>query len=266
MDKHRIESVSFAGSGNVASNLAPALRKAGYHIRDIWSRDSKNAERLALATGARPVESFNALDGSVDLLLIALPDSVIPEFAGRITGSVHFTGIIAHTSGSLSLKSLQDVHTASGVFYPLQSFTRHTHPDVSAVPFCIEGSTDEIAGRLSAVAKSLSPDVRLIDSRQRLQIHLAAVFASNFTNYLYSVSETLLQNAGVEPDILLPLIRETAGRLQSGSAVNFQTGPAIRGDLSTIETHLKLLSNDPSLASIYRLLSDGIVKMKANIT
>ncbi len=264
MKSQRIESVSFAGSGNVALNLAPALLKAGYRIRDIWSRDAGNAEKLALATGARAVSTPEALDGTVDLLLIALPDSVIPDFAGRIAGSVHFTGIIAHTSGSLSLKSLQNLHAASGVFYPLQSFTRHTHPDISAVPFCIEGSTDEITRQLTAVAKSLSSDVRQIDSQQRLQIHLAAVFASNFTNYLYSVSETLLQNAGVEPDILLPLIRETAGRLQSGSAVNFQTGPAIRGDLSTIETHLQLLGNDPHLANIYRMLSEGIVKKKEN--
>lgn len=266
MKNQQVRTVSFAGAGNVAVNLAPALLEAGYRIRDIWSRDVRNAEALANITGARAVQAPEALDGTVDLLLIALPDSVIPDFAGRIAGKGQFSGIIAHTSGSLSLKSLENLDSASGVFYPLQSFTRQTHPDISAVPFCIEGSTDEIARQLTAVARSLSSDVRQIDSHQRLQIHLAAVFASNFTNYLYAVSETLLQNAGVEPDILLPLIRETAGRLQSGSAVNFQTGPAIRGDMSTIATHLHLLSNDPHLANIYRMLSEGIVKNKENKT
>jgi len=262
MQGKRISSISFAGAGNVAGYLAPALMHAGFKIVSIFSRNAEKAGELASLTGAKPVFFVEDIDNDADLLILALPDEAIPGFSKSLKEAGKFKGIVAHTSGSQSLGSVTRYHTQGGVFYPLQSFTRFSSPDIAKVPFCIEGATPEVAERLVEVASSLSADVRLIDTPQRAQIHLSAVFACNFTNYLYSVSDCLLAESGVKPDILLPLIRETALRISGGDAAAMQTGPAVRKDWSTIDMHLNMLRNHPEWKEIYKTMSELIVKLK----
>jgi predicted short-subunit dehydrogenase-like oxidoreductase (DUF2520 family) len=257
-----IQRISFAGSGNVAWHLASALFKAGFEIISVYSRNTESAGLLAAAVGAKSVTSVSEIDRETDLLILALPDQVIPEFSAELKRIGKFAGIVAHTSGSQTMEVISGNHAMAGVIYPLQSFTRKSMPDISVVPFCIEGSTPQVAGMLAAVAKTLSVDVRFIDSARRASIHLAAVFACNFSNYLYAVSDCLLTRSAVNPDILLPLIRETAGRLKGGDAASQLTGPAVRKDWSTIEKHLSMLSENPDLTELYKTLSNHIVKLK----
>ena len=44
-----------------------------------------------------------------------------------------------------------------------------------------------------------------------------------------------------------------------------QTGPAIRGDIKTIEKHIKLLSKNKDAQKIYRLMSESIIDKKTNL-
>lgn len=257
-----VQRISFAGSGNVAWHLASALFNAGYEIKSVYSRNTETAGLLAAAVGAKPVTSVFEIDRETDLLILALPDQVIPEFSAELKRIGKFAGIVAHTSGSQNIEAISGDHAMAGVIYPLQSFTRNSTPDISVVPFCIEGSTPQVTEMLAKVAKTLSVDVRFIDSAARASIHLAAVFACNFSNYLYAVSDCLLTRSEVNPDILLPLIRETAGRLKGGDAASQLTGPAVRKDWSTIEKHLSMLSDNPDLADLYKTLSNHIVKLK----
>ncbi len=257
-----IRTISFAGAGNIAWNLAPALLQAGFVIRNIISRHPENAGSLASAVDARAIDSVYGINNETDLLLLALPDQEIPGFVSDIVKAGIYSGIVAHTSGSQSLNAITNNYSGGGVFYPLQSFTKHSKPEISGIPFCIEGASPEIAGQLAAVARALSKDVRFIDSDQRAAIHLAAVFACNFSNYLYAVSDCLLAKSKVDAEILLPLIRETAFRLKGGDAASLQTGPAVRADWSTIEKHQQLLKNSPQLLELYKTISDHIVKLK----
>lgn len=257
-----VQRISFAGSGNVAWHLASALFRAGFEIKSVYSRNAESAGLLAAAVGAKLVTSVSEIDRETDLLILALPDQVIPEFSAELKRIGKFQGIVAHTSGSQSLDVLSRNHNMAGVIYPLQSFTRKSAPDISVVPFCIEGSSPQVAEILAEVAGSLSADVRFIDSARRASIHLAAVFACNFSNYLYAVSDCLLTRSAVNPDILLPLIRETAGRLKGGDAASLLTGPAVRKDWSTIDKHLSMLQHYPDLVELYKTLSNHIVKLK----
>lgn len=258
----KIRTISFAGAGNVAGHLASALFRAGFEIRTILSRNPDKALSLASSVGAKPGVSPSDLDMDTDLLILALPDQVIPVFSSELKKTFNFTGIVAHTSGSQSMGAISMHHSRSGVFYPLQSFTRHTNPDIGIVPFCIEGSSPEIQALLGEVALKISVDVRFIDSAQRAAIHLAAVFASNFSNYMYAVADCLLARSNVKPDILLPLIRETATRLKGGDAADLQTGPAVRRDWSTIDMHLSMLRKNPELKELYKSVSEHITKLK----
>ncbi|MFH1120684.1 MAG: Rossmann-like and DUF2520 domain-containing protein [Bacteroidota bacterium] len=262
MQAEDIRSISFAGAGNVAGNLALALFNAGFTIRNIISRNPGNAGLLASKVKAEPVTTIDEIDDKTDLLILALPDQAIPGFSLSLKNAGIYTGLVAHTSGSQSLTAITQYHANGGVFYPLQSFTRQSTPDISKVPFCIEGASPEITRRLASLAGALSKDVRLIDTVQRAQIHLAAVFACNFTNFMYATADCLLAKSRVDPNILLPLIQETALRIQGGDAAALQTGPAVRGDWSTIDMHLNMLRNNPDMREIYKTISELIVKMK----
>lgn len=257
-----VQRISFAGSGNIAWHLSTALYKAGFEIKSIFSRNTESAGLLAAAVGAKPVVSVFEIDSDTELLILALPDQIIPEFSEDLKKNGRFKGIVAHTSGTQSLEAISKDHSMAGVFYPLQSFTRNSAPDISVVPFCIEGSSHLVAETLAVVARTLSADVRFIDSAQRASIHLSAVFACNFSNYLYAVSDCLLSRSNVDPNILLPLIRETAGRLKGGNAASLQTGPAFRRDWSTIEKHMSMLQQNQDLSGLYKTISNLIVKLK----
>lgn len=257
-----IRSVSFAGAGNVAHHLAPAFSRAGCTIRHVISRTSGSAAILATAVNAQAATDISVFDDSTDLLVIAIPDNSIPEFADALQKTGRFQGIVVHTSGSQPLDVLSKRFEKCGVLYPLQSFSRYSSPPVDEVPFCIEASGQETSGLLKELASRISKDVRDINSDQRAVIHLSAVFASNFTNHMYALAADLLKASGVAPDILYPLIRETALRLCGQEPALLQTGPAVRGDQSTIQRHLEMLAKSPEIQEMYKTLSNSIAKLK----
>jgi len=255
-----IERISIAGSGNVAIHLAPALFAAGVKIVSIYSRNLQHASSLAALVGAIPVDQISLLDDNAELLLIALPDKVIPEFAAELKRNGNFNGMVAHTSGSQPLSVLSNLFAEAGVFYPLQSFSRFSKPVIKEVPFCIEAHNNGLALKLSQLASRISGDVRLLDSQQRAIVHLAAVFACNFSNHMYALSADILEKEGIKTDILLPLIRETANRLGGVHPGMLQTGPAVRGDSQTMDFHLELLEKFPELKPVYLQISDSIAR------
>lgn len=253
-----VKTVSIAGSGNVGSFLAIELHAAGFEIKQIYSRTLVHAEDLAKKVNAIATDNIQDIDREVDLLIIALPDHAILDFVS----SLDLKGrgpIIASTAGALELIELQNLYNWSGVIYPLQSFTKYRHPIPSIIPFCIEGSDNEIAEKLSQVAHEISKDVRFVDSEKRKHLHLAAVFACNFTNHMMALSERILENAQIDPDIMLPLVKETIDRLKDHNAIDMQTGPAVRKDWNTIQKHLDLIGDDEKARKIYELITDNII-------
>jgi predicted short-subunit dehydrogenase-like oxidoreductase (DUF2520 family) len=146
-----------------------------------------------------------------------------------------------------------------GVLYPLMTFTRKKPADFASVPLLIEANSSENMEKLRHLAKKLSEDVRTVNSEQRKIVHLAAVIASNFPNHMYTLAENLLTRKGIPFDLLKPLIRETADKINLMSPLSAQTGPAVRDDKATLEGHLKLLTDDADTAEIYRQISKSII-------
>jgi len=247
--------IVFIGSGNVATHLAIAFRAMGADILQVWSKDGKNAGILAALTKAEPISTWEALDLNADYYIIAVNDRAIPMVASQLKG---VKGIVLHTSGATSIDALAGIGSGYGVLYPLQTFSRTKSLDLKQVPFCIEADRTETFEKLSAIAHLLSPLVSEVSSEQRKVLHLAAVFACNFSNHLYHLSSQLLEQHHLKFDLLKPLILETANKIQSSSAAEVQTGPAVRNDQHTMEKHLDLLKNTPALQDIYQLLSNSI--------
>lgn len=249
--------IVFIGSGNVATHLAIAFKEMGADILQVWSKDNRNAEILAALTKAEPISRWEDLELSADCYIIAVKDDAITAVAAKLRS---VKGTVVHTSGATAIEVLEGSGTGHGVLYPLQTFSRTKSVDLKKVPFCIEGDRPDTLEKISAIAHLLSPDVTVVSSEQRRILHLAAVFACNFSNHLYYLSSELLKVNGLKFDLLKPLILETAQKVQSSPAKEVQTGPAVRNDQETIGRHLSLLKDAPALQEIYEMLTDSIRK------
>ncbi|MCL2412535.1 MAG: DUF2520 domain-containing protein [Bacteroidales bacterium] len=216
------------GNGHVATHLSEALLNAEYSVLQLWKRGEKLRD--------------------ADLYFIAVSDDSIEEVAKLIPENKPF----AHTSGSVNL-------TKGGVFYPLQTFSKDIDVDWKNIPIFVE--YNNVGARhalplLLEIAEKISNNVQLADAEKRRQLHLSAVFACNFTNHLWTISEDLLNEKNLSFDLLKPLIYQTVRKIETKSPKNVQTGPAIRHDLKTLEKHRKLLNKNYLI--IYDILTKSI--------
>jgi predicted short-subunit dehydrogenase-like oxidoreductase (DUF2520 family) len=244
------------GSGNVATHLAAAFSGAGMQVVQVWSRTKDHADALAARLDAQATANLLELDRNADLYLISVKDDAIAEVAAALQG---IDGLVVHTSGATPMDVLSGLKQY-GVFYPLQTFSRDTKLDISTSPLCLEAASDQAYQLLADAASRISTAVYRINSAERKTLHLAAVFACNFTNQLYHLAYSILQRDGLEFDLLKPLILETASKVQTALPAAVQTGPALRDDQRTMDNHLELLQGSPELQEIYETLSKSIKK------
>jgi predicted short-subunit dehydrogenase-like oxidoreductase (DUF2520 family) len=248
--------VSFAGAGNVARTLCMEFYERGNSVVHISSRDENKGRRLADSCQATWSNDMVFPD-STEILVVAVPDHSLHEVAEKIKCSKSV--IVAHTAGAIGLDVFPRHLKNTGVFYPLQTFSTDRKPDLSGVPFFIEGSNEVCRETLKRLAESVSRSVYLSDTYHRRLLHLAAVFVSNFSNHMLTIGKDLSLLAGVPFEVLQPLILETINKAIGLGPQNSQTGPAVRYDLNTIEKHLDLLSYSPELKNIYDLITKSIM-------
>jgi predicted short-subunit dehydrogenase-like oxidoreductase (DUF2520 family) len=251
-----IKSISFIGSGNVATHLAYNFFNNGFTINEIFSKSKENAEYLASKTNALASNSINQINTISDIYIISIKDDVINDVIRELPFK---NKLIVHTSGSTPMSILKDFDNY-GIFYPLQTFSKEKNVNMAEVPFCIEASNNNIQQLLLDLGKTISKNVCLINSEQRKKLHLAAVFACNFTNYMYQIANDITSENNVDFNILRPLILETAKKIQENSPASMQTGPAIRNDEEVINNHLEQLANSKSYQEIYKIITKSIIK------
>ncbi len=190
-----------------------------------------------------------------DITLLALPDIEIRNASARL--GTH-SGLVLHASGATPLQDLEP-HPSRGVMYPLQTLSRNKDLPAERIPVFVEASGPAELNILMDLAGSVFPRVQEAHSEERLRLHLAAVIANNFSNYLYDWSLAICRTQDVDFRYLLPLIQETTGKLASVDPGEAQTGPAVRQDNSTIKKHLDLLETAEE-KELYQLLTNAIIK------
>lgn len=242
--------VVILGTGNIAFHLFNAFSDAE-NIRVIQVYNHRQESLKYFSNFTDTTTNINELK-SADFYLLALKDDVIPEIAAQLRS---YEGIVLHTSGAVGLNALDNT-TNFGVFYPLQTFSKNKAVDFSKIPVCIEANTAENLEKIRSLASTTTKDVREIDSEQRKALHVAAVFVNNFSNHLYSIGAEICTENNIDFSILKPLIAETASKIESLNPQEAQTGPALRNDQKTIETHLAFLSKKHK--DIYTLLTHSI--------
>jgi predicted short-subunit dehydrogenase-like oxidoreductase (DUF2520 family) len=260
MEFMKIQHVSIAGAGNLAWHLALAFRECGITIREVTNRNRIAGKELADRVNARFVDSPSNLDPAADMILIAVSDNAIHEVASSIRNAGNT--LLVHTSGSTGIEVLREASSNTGVFYPLQTFRKGTYVAFRNVPVCVEAINRQDEESLLDLGRMLSDTVMRINSEDRKMLHLAAVFASNFPNYMYSIAEEILKTNDLPFSLLGSLIRQTAAGAEGGDVFTRQTGPAIREDKNILETHLQLLKNHPDYQRIYNLISQSIIQHK----
>lgn len=244
------------GAGNVAWHLAPALKKQGHEIVAIFSRTKKSAVALAKKVRSNAVSKIEDIPPTADLYILALQDKAISEVARSLS---FIPKNIVHTSGSVPVSVFPRKFRNTGVFYPLQTFTKSRKVNFKEIPLLIESNDPKTKKLLLNLANSISEHVQFITSEKRKKIHLAAVFANNFVNYLYSIASDILKENQLPFDLLKPLILETALKIKESSPEKIQTGPARRADTEIIRSHLKLLSGKKERKAVYDLISKSII-------
>jgi predicted short-subunit dehydrogenase-like oxidoreductase (DUF2520 family) len=245
----------FIGAGNLATHLSKAFRNKGFKITQVYSRTEQSAKKLAGSLSANFTSSLNEIDKSVDIYFVAIKDSVIDEVLSQIDFE---NKLIVHCSGSLPLSSIEKYSENTGVFYPLQTFSKNRDINFDEIPIFIEANSVQNEELLIRIANKISNSVSVIDSEKRKVLHISAVFACNFVNYFYTIANDILKSKDIPFDVLRPLILETANKVQEMNPEDAQTGPAIRFDENIINTHLNELNEFDDYMELYKSISKGI--------
>ena len=248
--------IVFIGAGNLATRLSLAMQRVGMQIGQVYSHTEASARQLATRLGCPWTNDLSALQEDGDLYVFSLKDTVLSDVISKVKPN---NGMWVHTAGSMPMSVFEGYAQRFGVLYPLQTFSKGRNVNFDVIPIFLEANTDKNADYLKNIASALSENVRFMSSEKRRSLHLAAVFACNFTNHIYK----LLENESIPADVLLPLIDETVSKIHSMPPAAAQTGPAIRYDENVINKHLAML-DDPDMQAIYRLLSQSIHKEAQN--
>ena len=252
--------IVFIGAGNLATRLSLAMQRVGMQIGQVYSHTEASARQLATRLGCPWTNDLSALQEDGDLYVFSLKDTVLSDVISKVKPN---NGMWVHTAGSMPMSVFEGYAQRFGVLYPLQTFSKGRNVNFDVIPIFLEANTDKNADYLKNIASALSENVRFMSSEKRRSLHLAAVFACNFTNHIYTLSYKLLENESIPVDVLLPLIDETVSKIHSMPPAAAQTGPAIRYDENVINKHLAML-DDPDMQAIYRLLSQSIHKEAQN--
>ncbi|MDE6006587.1 MAG: DUF2520 domain-containing protein [Muribaculaceae bacterium] len=232
--------IDIIGRGNVGTHLSNAFEAKA----DIMMVNPRTLQELR---------------NDSDLYLLSVSDNVITDVAKRFKGKIGKDSVVAHTSGTTPLSAIQNMFGKTGVFYPLQTFSKDVKLDYSEIPFFIEGSEKDVENLLERAARMISDSVTKTDSAQRKDLHIASVLSCNFCNHLWAMSAEYLSAHGLDFKTLIPLIKETARKAAQGNPYCHQTGPAVRHDSKILEAHSQKLEENPELLDIYTLMSMSIM-------
>jgi predicted short-subunit dehydrogenase-like oxidoreductase (DUF2520 family) len=253
------QKIAVIGAGKLATNFAFTLKKKGFTILQVYNRTREPGMELARKVSSPYIDDLRYLTDKADLYALAVSDSALQEISGRIRLK---NQMIVHFSGTADISILQDASSNYGVLYPPQTFTKQALTGFLNIPLCIEANNRVSEKKLSAFASTISDKIFKVNFSQRKIIHLSAIFAGNFTNFMYSIAEDLLAGYNLPMTLLEPIIEKTRANANQENIFSLQTGPAFREDFKMIEAHLDTLSDRPEFREVYRIISESIINYK----
>lgn len=264
--EHRMEkegTICFIGAGNVATHLGLALLQTRYTLTGIYSQTLAHAEYLSAKLGTHTVctdrlDQLPQADIYIFMVKDAVLDSVAQQLSDTLPDAVIHSALFIHTAGSMPMDTLSRLFTHAAVMYPLQSFSKDAILDFSEIPLFLETSDSEAQEAAEHLAHALSKQVSQLNSDGRKVLHLAGVFANNFTNHCIALAHDLLKESDIDPQCLHAIIQETIRKALSMDPHEAQTGPARRYDTNVMDKHLQMLQDHPELQDVYSIMSRSI--------
>ncbi len=260
IEKEKDMKVILIGAGNLATHLGKAIFAAGHDVVQVFSRTMPSATALASEVGAQPVSDISDVRSDADLYVVSVKDSAIVELIPVLCKGKE-TKVFLHTAGSIPMDVFQGMALHYGVLYPMQTFSKQREVDFSQIPCFIEANDEHALLLIGDVAHQVSSRVYHLASEDRKYLHLSAVFACNFVNHCYALSQEILEEHGIPFDVMLPLIDETAAKVHELDPKDAQTGPAVRYDENVLRAQGALLKSNPQMKDIYDRMSMSIHKL-----
>ena len=272
--------VAIIGIGRVGQAMAKALQSVGYPLASLIFHDAPAARRARklFPQTTFPNTSLLAFDRlerlpTSDVLLITTPDDAIAEVAQKLAALPNVgrregrregrPGVVLHTSGALSSEELSPLATAGfavGSIHPLAAIDpANDGAALHGAFYCIEGNKRAVT-LAKAIALDLGGTPVIIKPEQKALYHAAAVMASPHLVALFDLAVQLMVMSGVKSsdarEMLLPLVDSTVKNLHARKPSSALTGTFSRGDIGTVERHLKALSKrtPPEALEVYKLL------------
>lgn len=265
------------GAGNLATHLGKALHAAGHDMLQVFSRTMQSAETLASLLDAEPLTDIAQVRDDADVYIFSVKDSALVQLVAQLCrheadglgedGAVNalrkakkgeHERVFLHTAGSMPMSVFKGMTQHYGVLYPMQTFSKQREVDFSIIPCFVEANDEFAQKQIEGLAREISGRVYQLSSEDRKYLHLSAVFACNFANHCYAISQELLEEHGIPFDVMLPLINETAAKVHEMKPKDAQTGPAVRYDENVIGKQSKLLENHPHFKKVYDSMSKSI--------
>ena len=270
------------GAGNLATHLGKALHAAGHDMLQVFSRTMQSAETLASLLDAEPLTDIAQVRDDADVYIFSVKDSALVQLVAQLCrheadglgedGAVNalrkakkgeHERVFLHTAGSMPMSVFKGMAQHYGVLYPMQTFSKQREVDFSIIPCFVEANDEFAQKQIEGLAREISGRVYQLSSEDRKYLHLSAVFACNFANHCYAISQELLEEHGIPFDVMLPLINETAAKVHEMKPKEAQTGPAVRYDENVIDKQSKLLENHPHFKKVYDSMSKSIHGLNA---
>ena len=249
------------GAGNLATHLGKALHAAGHDMVQVFSRTMQSAETLASLLDAEPLTDMAQVRDDADVYIFSVKDSALEQLISQLCGGEK--KVFLHTAGSMPMSVFKGMAQHYGVLYPMQTFSKQREVDFSIIPCFVEANDEFAQKQIEGLAREISGRVYQLSSEDRKYLHLSAVFACNFANHCYAISQELLEEHGIPFDVMLPLINETAAKVHEMKPKDAQTGPAVRYDENVIDKQSKLLENHPHFKKVYDSMSKSIHGLNA---
>ena len=269
--------ISFIGAGNLAFRLSLALHQAGHRIEFILNRSHENGIKLqnVLAKSGSHAQFTDDPSKllSSDIILLAVSDSAIAEYVDHFSKIIrerreltlqkdgaYAPPLFLHSSGATDISVFEEFNTDNyGVFYPLMTLSKSKGIDFNIVPFILEASSEYVKQVLKELAVSLKSEYIFTSSHERLKLHTAAVFSTNFVNHMLTIA---FEISGDAHNYLLPTTMESIRKCFLLSPDKVQTGPALRGDIQTMQKHLDILDElgMTQEKELYEIISKSIIE------
>ncbi|MGL1885724.1 MAG: DUF2520 domain-containing protein [Reichenbachiella sp.] len=251
-----MEKVTIIGTGKVAQSFIQSFISLG-QLNEVYGRNELVLN--SIKEQHANIDTTTSLDfrkSSSTIFIICVSDSAIELIAQSTSFPIEAT--VVHTSGTVNIETLAGTTAHFGIFYPLQTFSPVALDSLKEIPLLIEASNKGCEEKLLSFAQQVSNQAQITTTKDRQRLHIAAVFASNFTNRMLFAAETILKDTNLSFDLLKPLVQQSIKNVFDQGAQNSLTGPAQRKDKKTVDHHTSQLNDQPALLDLYKTISSFI--------